>query len=131
MNPLKRIFKGLNRKYFIILGSVTAGVLLIILGILIISDLLEDRSINKAEQQKMAYNLENLDLSMVSQNQEDLLYFEDLEELFLDMELYREIEHKWTTKDVADFWIPADRSDIDYFTRANHDLIWEILKDAP
>lgn len=131
MNPFKRVLKGLNRKYFIILGSVSAGILLLIVGILIISDLLEDRSINKAEQLKMAYNLENLDKAMASQKQGEILYFEDLEELFLDMELYRETGHKWSARDVKEFWIPADRSDIDYFTKANHDLIWDILKDAP
>ncbi|OQY35025.1 MAG: hypothetical protein B6241_02575 [Spirochaetaceae bacterium 4572_59] len=130
MNPFKRIFKGLSRKYFIILGLVSAGILLLIVGILIVTDLLEDRSINKAEQGKMAYNLENLDKAMASQKQCNMLYFEDLEELFLDMELYRETGHEWTSDDVAEFWIPADRSDIDYFTEANHELIWGILKDV-
>ena len=131
MNPLKKIFKGLNRKFFIILGSVSFGLILLIVGFLIISDLLEDRSVNKAEQVKMAYNLENLDRAMESQKQGDILYFEDLEELFLDMDLYRETGHEWTQEDVSEFWIPADRSDIEYFTKVNHELVWEILKDAP
>ena len=131
MNPFKRIFSGLSRKVFVFIGIGMASFTLIIVGILFVRDLIEDRSINREEQIKMAYNLEQLDKAVAIQSQGSILYFEDLEELFLDMDYYRKSEVPWVNGEVGEFWIPADRSDIDYFTEANHRLVWNILKDAP
>ncbi len=131
MNPLRRIFSGLDKKVFIHIGIGMASLSLLIVGVLFIRDLLEDRSVNKEEQKKMAYDLEQLDESVASQSQCSILYFEELEELFLEMDYYRTSEIPWVNGEVSEFWIPADRSDLDYFTEANHRLVWDILKDAP
>ena len=131
MNLFKRTINSLNPRVFITIGVIAAGLTLCIAGFLIVRDFIEDKNINKVEKTKMAYNLEQLDENIASRTRSNLLYFEDLEPLFLNPELYRETELPWTLDDVREFWIPADRSDIDYFINANHDLIWDILKDSP
>ena len=131
MIQLKRFFKSMNSRIFIIMGITTGSLILLIAGILIIRDFRMDRSVNKKEKVKMAYNLEKLNETIKRQTECDILFFEDLEELPLDIELYRTTELPWNHSEVSSFWIPADRKDIDYFTEANHQLIREILKDAP
>lgn len=131
MNLFKRVFSGLNPKVFVVLTVTTVGLTLLIVGGLILRDLLQDRKINRAEQLKMAYNLEQLDKTIAGQTQSDILYFEDLLELSFAVQPYRENPLPWSEEDVREFWIPPDRSDIDYFTQANHKLVWEILKNAP
>ena len=131
MNPLKRILSGLDKKVFVLIGIGMASLILLIVGGLFIRDLLEDRSVIKEEQKKMAYDLEQLDESIARRSQCNVLFFEDLEELFLEMDYYRTGEVPWVNGEVSEFWLPADRSDIDYFTEANHKLVWDILQDVP
>jgi len=131
MRQLNKLFRSLNRKVFIILGAVTGVVLLVIVGILILTDTLEDRSVNREEQKKMAYNADRLNRTVSTMNQCDLIYFEEIEELILTIDPYRERSVPWSTEEVSRFWIQPDEQDIDYFSEANHELIWNILKDAP
>ena len=131
MNLFRKYLKDLKPRVFINIGIITLSVSFLIVGFLIIRDFINDKKINTAEEQKMAYNLENLDKAIEDMAHSNLLYFENLEQLNLDMELYRNTEIPWPTEKVREFWIPADRTDIDYFSKANHELIWDILKDAP
>ncbi len=131
MPLFKRYLKDLKPRVFIIMGISALSLSFLIAGFLVIRDFVNDKKINTAEEQKMAYNLEKLDEAIADMAQSNLLFFENLEQLNLDMELYRSTEIPWPREKVREFWIPADRSDIDYFSKANHELIWDILKDAP
>ncbi len=131
MNLFRKIQSGLKPKVFIVMGIVTGSLSILMVVFLIVNDFWQDKNINEAEQKKMAYNLEQLDQSISEQAHSNLLFFENLEELNLEMELYRNTRIPWSQDDVREFWIPADRADIDYFISANHTLVWDILKDAP
>ena len=131
MSLFSKILKDLKPKVFITIGIVTLSLCVVIVGFLVIRDYLKDKKINDAEKVKMAYNLDQLDEAIADMAQSNILYFENLEQLNLNMELYRNTKIPWSQDDVREFWIPADRSDIDYFIEANHSLVWDILKDVP
>ncbi|MDC7231815.1 MAG: hypothetical protein PQJ58_01185 [Spirochaetales bacterium] len=128
---LRDVLGTLNRKGLIILGVSTFTLIILIVGVLVLRDYLEDRSVNAREEQKMAYDTARLSQTTRMKNRSDLLFPEVIEELDLTMDLYRSKTFQWTEDEVSRLWIEPDASDIDYFTEANHQLIREILKDAP
>lgn len=109
----------------------TLALMLIIVGVLVLRDYLQDRSISAAEERKMAYDSSRLDQTTRDRNRSNLLFPEVVEELDLSPDPYRDRDFNWTEEEVARLWIEPDTRDIDYFTDANHKLIWDILKDVP
>jgi len=125
------VFKSVSKNVLLTMGGATLLLILIIAGILILRDYMEDQSINAIEQRRMAYDTSRLSQTNRMKNRSELLYPEVIEELDLSMDPYRSPDFEWTEQEVSRLWIEPDASDIDYFTDANHRLIWDILKDAP
>ncbi|MDC7240111.1 MAG: hypothetical protein PQJ50_07100 [Spirochaetales bacterium] len=124
-------FLQLNKRVFIFMAAGTLALMLIIVGVLVLRDYLQDRSISAAEERKMAYDSSRLDQTTRDRNRSNLLFPEVVEELDLSPDPYRDRDFSWTEEEVARLWIEPDTRDIDYFTDANHKLIWDILKDVP
>ena len=128
---LPKFLSSINKKVFLIIGGSTLLLIFVIVGILVRRDYMEDKSVNAMEQRKMAYDTAKLNQTTQMRNRSELLYPEVIEELDLSMDLYRSKNFKWTEDEVSRLWIEPDSSDIDYFTEANHKLVWDILKNAP
>lgn len=122
---------SISKRVILIIGGSTLLLILLIVGFLVLRDYIEDKSVNAIEQRKMAYDTASLNQTTLMKNRSELLYPEVVEELDLSMDLYRSKNYKWTEDEVSRLWIEPDASDIDYFTEANHKLIWDILKNAP
>lgn len=122
---------SVSKRVILIMGGSTILLILLIVGFLVLRDYMEDKSVNAIEQRKMAYDTASLNQTTLMKNRSELLYPEVIEELDLSMDLYRSKNYKWTEAEVSRLWIEPDASDIDYFTEANHKLIWDILKNAP
>jgi hypothetical protein len=122
---------SISKRVILIIGGSTVLLIILIVGFLVLRDYMEDKSVNAMEQRKMAYDTANLNQTTLMKNRSELLYPEVIEELDLSMDLYRSKNYKWTEDEVSRLWIEPDASDIDYFTEANHKLIWDILKNAP
>jgi len=122
---------SINKRILILMGAMALFLSLVIAAILIIRDYREDTSIKKSEELKMAYDMDNLIESAKMDNRCDLIYPEVIEELDLTADPYRALNFKWTEEEVSRLWQEPDASDIDYFTEANHKLVWDILKDVP
>lgn len=128
---LAEVFKSVRKKVLLIIGGSMFVLIFLIVGILVLRDYMEDRSVNAIEQRRMAYDTARLNQTTQMKNRSELLYPEVIEELDLSMDLYRDMDFKWSEAEVSRLWIEPDASDIDYFTDANHQLIWDILKDVP
>lgn len=128
---LPKFLSSINKKVFLIIGGSTLLLIFVIVGILVLRDYMEDKSVNAMEQRKMAYDTTKLNQTTQMRNRSELLYPEVIEELDLSMDLYRSKNFKWTEDEVSRLWIEPNASDIDYFTEANHKLVWDILKNAP
>ncbi len=128
---IANVFASLNKKVLVIIAGVTLGLCLLIVTFLWLRDYRMDRKVNRAEEAKMSYNAEHLNSTTADSNRSELLYPEMIEELELSCDPYRSLNFKWDEKEVKRLWIEPDAGDIDYFEKANHRLIWEILKDAP
>ena len=113
------------------MAGATLGLCLLIVALLWVRDFRMDRSINRQEEAKMAYDAQRLNSTTADRNRSELLYPEMIEELDLSCDPYRSLNFKWDEDEVSRLWIEPDARDIDYFKEANHRLVWEILKDAP
>ncbi|MDA3958239.1 hypothetical protein [Oceanispirochaeta sp.] len=128
---LANIMASINKKLIITIAVSALVITFLIVASLIIIDYREDKSIKDAEQRKMAYDMSKLSQSTKSRNRCELIYPEIIEELDLTIDPYRDLNFKWTEDEISRLWLEPDAADIDYFTDANHKLIWDILKDAP
>ncbi len=126
-----KLFSQVSKRVLVFIAAGTFALILMITGILVLRDFLQDRSINEMEQQRMAYDSSSLEQATRDRNRSTILYPEVVEELDLSPDPYRESGFKWDDKEVSRLWIEPDAGDIDSFSDANHKLIWDILKDAP
>jgi len=125
------VFSSVNKKVLVLIGGSALLLSIIISTVLVIRYYRLDSSIKASEEQKMAYNTDKLIESAKINNNCDLIYPEVIEELDLSVDPYRSPNFKWSEKEVSRLWQEPDAADIDYFTEANHKLVWDILKDAP
>ena len=125
------LISSINKKILLIIGGSALVISFLIVALMFIFNYIEQKSVNETEQKKMAYDMNILSRSTKIKNRSELIYPEIIEELDLSIDPYRDTNFKWTDEEVATLWIEADGEDIDYFTKANHKLVWDILKDAP
>ncbi len=128
---LGNILRSINKRVLILMGAGALFLSILIAAVMVIRDYREDSSIKAREEVKMAYDMNNLIEAAKNSNRCDFIFPEVIEELDLSADPYRAVNFKWTDEEVSRLWQEADAADIDYFTEANHRLIWEILKDAP
>jgi heme/copper-type cytochrome/quinol oxidase subunit 1 len=122
---------SINKKVLILMGAAALLLSFLIVTLMLFFNYREEKSVKEAEQKKMAYDMSILSQTTKSKNRSELIYPEVIEEQDLSIDPYRERDFKWTADEVSRLWIEPDAGDIDYFTDANHKLVWDILKDAP
>ena len=123
--------ENINKKIIILIVGIPLLLGILVAGFLIIRDSMEDRRINAREEQKMACDIADFKGETFNKDDCDLLFPELVESLDLSMDPLRDKDFQWTEEEVSRLWLEASAADIDYFTEANHKLVWDILKNAP
>ena len=95
---ISRVFASVDKRVLLIMAGVTLGICLLIIALLWLRDYRMDKSINSAEEIKMAYDAERLNSTTADGNRSELLYPEMIEELDLGNDPYRSRNFKWDAR---------------------------------
>ncbi len=126
-----KLFASLDKKILLFIAGGTLFLSFSIILLLVIRDSMADKRIEQEESVKMAYDSNRLVSLTEDANKRPLIFPEMIEELELSADPLRPRDFEWTDDEVNRLWIEPDPEDIDYFSQANHALIWSLLQNAP
>ncbi len=128
---IARILASLDKRILLLIVGSTLFLSFTIALFLVVRDFRADKRIEQEESQKMVYDNESLHKITENSNKSSLIFPEMIEEMDLSVDPLRPWNFEWTDEELNRLWIQPDPSDIDYFSEANHDLIWSFLQNAP